>query len=118
MGRYSLPRVVRRNSPASETLNLPHREQYRSSRPSQSLRPLVQTLVHIVTESGNPALRDPANHYDRLYKHSCISSLNPAIPPECQASLSSKQRLASELLSQLESNLKSSLPMSEPSCHG
>merc|ERR1712144_196916 len=46
---------VRRNSPASETLNLPHREQYRSSRPSQSLRPLVQTLVHIVTESGNPA---------------------------------------------------------------
>merc|ERR1712000_540264 len=35
--------------------NLPHREQYRSSRPSQSLRPLVQTLVHIVTESGNPA---------------------------------------------------------------
>merc|ERR1712093_305938 len=55
MGRYSLPRVVRRNSPASETLNLPHREQYRSSRPSQSLRPLVQTLVHIVTESGNPA---------------------------------------------------------------
>merc|ERR1712000_135315 len=48
-------RVVRRNSPASETLNLPHREQYRSSRPSQSLRPLVQTLVHIVTESGNPA---------------------------------------------------------------
>merc|ERR1711939_219151 len=71
------------------------------------------SIFHIVS---NTALRDPANHYDRLYKHSCISSLNPAIPPECQASPSSKQRLASELLSQLESNLKSSLPMSEPSC--
>merc|ERR1711977_550640 len=73
------------------------------------------SIYHIVS---NTALRDPANHYNRLYKHSCISSLNPAIPPECQANLSSKQRQASELLFQLESNPKSSSQTSEPSCHG